>query len=406
MPGTATMTTSIPEAPVLRLRTKSDAPRKQPAHDLYQPLPHPDSIRLLEIHPGPHSAPLACHLVLSRLNPSTPPPSYEAISYVWGSVSARTSLHCNAHALSVTQNLGDALKRFRLPTAPRVVWVDGLCINQADDREKGHQVKRMRLIYKRAARVLVWLGHPPDAAMPRKAFSAICALANQRQPRDGAAAATWSAADDDDEDGDDSTEPSSSLLPPPPPSPSTSTEHDRPPTGRRGAHARRHAALAPFYGLPWFRRTWVIQEIALARSATLHWGGGGCGSGGASIAWPAVARATDRIIERKARLAPLHALPGVENAHLMGSLWWAERAAAARTGADARMSFAELFVKTSKLFLVSDPRDKVYGLLGIPTRDADPDEGVLYLEPDYEVGVVGLYVRLFQRHGVRMEELR
>ncbi|KAL1628591.1 hypothetical protein SLS56_005823 [Neofusicoccum ribis] len=366
---------------------------KQPAHDLYQPLPHPDSIRLLEIHPGPHSAPLTCHLVLSRLNPSTPPPSYEAISYVWGSVSARTSLHCNTQALSVTQNLGDALKRFRLPTTPRVVWVDGLCINQADDREKGHHVKRMRLIYKRAARVLVWLGHPPDAAMPRKAFDAIRALANQHQPRDGTAAATWSAADDEkEEDGDDTTELSSSL-PPPPPSPSTSTEH-----------ARRHAALAPFYGLPWFRRTWVIQEIALARSATLHWGGGGGGrGGGASIAWPAVARATDRIIERKARLAPLHALPGVENAHLMGSLWWAERAEAA---ADARMSFEELFVKTSKLFLVSDPRDKVYGLLGIPTRDADPDEGVLYLEPDYEVGVVGLYVRLFQRHGVRMEELR
>jgi hypothetical protein len=44
------------------------------------------------------------------------------------------------------------------------LWVDALSINQNDAKEKGHQIRQMGEIYKRAARVLIWLGVLADAA--------------------------------------------------------------------------------------------------------------------------------------------------------------------------------------------------------------------------------------------------
>ena len=39
---------------------------------------------------------------------------------------------------------------------------DALCINQADVEERNHQVGLMEFVYRRAARVLVWLGAQVD----------------------------------------------------------------------------------------------------------------------------------------------------------------------------------------------------------------------------------------------------
>jgi hypothetical protein len=39
------------------------------------------------------------------------------------------------------------------------VWVDALSIDQNHDEEKGWQIQMMRIIYKKAQRVFVWLGH-------------------------------------------------------------------------------------------------------------------------------------------------------------------------------------------------------------------------------------------------------
>lgn len=38
------------------------------------------------------------------------------------------------------------------------LWVDALCISQADDQETGHQVMHVGKVYENAASVLVWLG--------------------------------------------------------------------------------------------------------------------------------------------------------------------------------------------------------------------------------------------------------
>ncbi|KAF9631349.1 putative het domain-containing protein [Lasiodiplodia theobromae] len=361
--------------------------------ELYQLLTHPNSIRLLEIQPGTLTEPIHCRLFVSHLDRHSPSPSYEAISYVWGSPDIRESVKCNEATIRITSNLAAALRRFRLPTEPRVVWADGICINQADDSEKGHQVRLMRLIYKRAARVLVWLGQPSNDEQPRAAFNALCALVNQTlAPNDPPA--TW------DEQDDTSDHPH--LL---------SSSQDRAKQRSSAILADRWAALAPFFGLAWFRRVWVIQEVALSSAATaLHWGR-------ARIAWALVARATDRIVALKHRL-PLHRLPGALHAHLMGDLWQAEQrrnvvvveegkgeGEKGEKEEEERMTFDELHAKTIALsFVASDPRDRVYGLLGIPTRETEPDEGLLYLEPDYGVNLVGVHVRLLQKRRMLLLE--
>jgi hypothetical protein len=46
----------------------------------------------------------------------------------------------------------------RLPDRDRLLWIDALCINQSDKKEKGLQVQMMRDIYKSASRTIIWLG--------------------------------------------------------------------------------------------------------------------------------------------------------------------------------------------------------------------------------------------------------
>ena len=41
---------------------------------------------------------------------------------------------------------------------PGVVWIDALCINQDDTREREQQIMLMRSIYQHAASLLIWLG--------------------------------------------------------------------------------------------------------------------------------------------------------------------------------------------------------------------------------------------------------
>lgn len=59
--------------------------------------------------------------------------------------------------LAIKPNLEEALRHLRLPNQYRRLWVDALCINQEDLGERSRQVGYMRLIYKHAARVIVWL---------------------------------------------------------------------------------------------------------------------------------------------------------------------------------------------------------------------------------------------------------
>jgi hypothetical protein len=102
---------------------------------------------------------------------------YEALSYVWGDRADPREISCNGVSMEVTRNLFDALAAIRLRTASRWLWVDAICINQEDLEERNYQVARMGSIYRKADRVLIWLGHG-EAEHVEAAFTYLCQRAN------------------------------------------------------------------------------------------------------------------------------------------------------------------------------------------------------------------------------------
>jgi hypothetical protein len=84
---------------------------------------------------------------------------YEALSYTWGSSANLETVYIDESAtLQIGQNLACALKHLRYFDKPRRMWIDAVCINQADLEERSAQVVRMKNIYQHSDRVVVWLG--------------------------------------------------------------------------------------------------------------------------------------------------------------------------------------------------------------------------------------------------------
>lgn len=115
-------------------------------------------IRVLELEQGGWDDTIKCSLVVVDLN-SLPKPGFEAISYVWGDKSEDPpQTLVDGHKLNVGVNLHTALRHFRSKTKTRTLWVDAICINQNNVKERNQQVEMMRDIYHQCERVLIWLG--------------------------------------------------------------------------------------------------------------------------------------------------------------------------------------------------------------------------------------------------------
>ncbi|KAH7393815.1 heterokaryon incompatibility protein-domain-containing protein [Phaeosphaeria sp. MPI-PUGE-AT-0046c] len=84
--------------------------------------------------------------------------TYDALSYAWRNSLPSIECVCDATTILLRGNLDAALRYFRQPEDERYVWIDFLCINQEDEREKSAQIPRMRSIYSKASTVVVWLG--------------------------------------------------------------------------------------------------------------------------------------------------------------------------------------------------------------------------------------------------------
>ncbi|RSL53631.1 hypothetical protein CEP53_007692 [Fusarium sp. AF-6] len=120
-------------------------------------------IRLVTILPSSDSQPMSLELHHTTIL-REPPPTYEALSYVWGSpddgvaVSVAYSDDSQHSTLMVGQNLFVALQHLRRVDKPRTMWIDAVCINQEDISERSSQVRNMGNVYRFASRVVVWLG--------------------------------------------------------------------------------------------------------------------------------------------------------------------------------------------------------------------------------------------------------
>ena len=144
---------------------KSDATRSgiMTKRYSYQPLDRSKKeIRLLELLPGNGCAKLkripACHMYHVPLYTK---PTFVALSYVWGDATDVRLILVDDFPVQVTKNLYDAMMVL-IPSKDRIVmWIDALCINQLDNKEKSWQVGLMADIYQQACKVVAWLG-PAD----------------------------------------------------------------------------------------------------------------------------------------------------------------------------------------------------------------------------------------------------
>jgi hypothetical protein len=179
-------------------------------------------IRLLVVYPGGPSEDIILDIVHVNL---TDTPAYEAVSYAWATQSGDASLsqavYCKGRRIPVTKQCEAALKCFRRRGRNRSLWVDAVCIDQSNVLERNHQVGFMGTIYSNASQVLVYLGPATNAT------NIVLSYLN------GEAAARSSPRKD-----------------------------------RRYPAGMDHAARE-FLRLRWFDRVWVLQEVALAKLATM-----------------------------------------------------------------------------------------------------------------------------------------
>lgn len=53
---------------------------------------------------------------------------YEALSYTWGNPGDTLPIRVNGYEFPITKNLHTALRRLRLRTQTRTLWIDAICI--------------------------------------------------------------------------------------------------------------------------------------------------------------------------------------------------------------------------------------------------------------------------------------
>ncbi|CAN9319954.1 unnamed protein product [Alternaria alternata] len=127
---------------------------------VYEPIDSENGeIRLLELLPGCYHDVIRINLHTKNLNDN---PNYEALSYAWGTAPSSNPAIINGCPIPVRESLDLGLRRLRLTDESRTLWVDALCINQSDVQERSHQVQQMCMIYKSAEKVVIWLGEWPD----------------------------------------------------------------------------------------------------------------------------------------------------------------------------------------------------------------------------------------------------
>ena len=142
----------------------------------------PESIRLLTLIPDEdQTSSINCRLMdYSLLDVEEHDVHlYEAISYAWGDPTKTFPIYIDGRHLNVTANLHDALLRLRNRYIERIIWVDAVCINQEDLRERGSQIQLMAKIYAKAHQVNVWLGE--SAHDSSQALQQICLASDTPQ---------------------------------------------------------------------------------------------------------------------------------------------------------------------------------------------------------------------------------
>lgn len=84
--------------------------------------------------------------------------SYAALSYTWGTTDCSVEVRLNGRRFRITQNLYEALQQLRQNGIKSWLWIDAICIRQSNHVEKAWQIMQMPETFGRAKVVYMWLG--------------------------------------------------------------------------------------------------------------------------------------------------------------------------------------------------------------------------------------------------------
>lgn len=345
-------------------RAEIDDPTKHFRHDT---LNSPGLIRLIELLPGGSEDDLRCNITTVSLKN---PPAYYALSYNWGDdsqddpelptdfsslfirafESGQKFLRCNGQILLISTNLYNALRRLR-DKSVTYLWVDRVCIDQSNVLERTEQVRLMGKIYSEAQLVLVWLGQEDSHTVP--AFALMEKISNL---------ATVSAVPGPHTNAIDIFNPDALQAMGLPSFPSADWE-----------------SMHRLFERRWFQRSWVIQEVALADAAVAV-----CGC--RVLNWDHIGR-TGRYLVQSHLFRDMQDTYGRQGRPTFASTIQNSRA---RIKLDADRSLT-LLLSSMRRFKATDPRDKIYSLLGLVRSKKDleshgkVDDNVV--RPDYSSSV-------------------
>jgi Heterokaryon incompatibility protein (HET) len=217
----------------------------------YQELASSDEIRVLRILKGKPGDKIECSLIPSALASSKKTPStstaatlkYQALSYWWGNGQPNKEIIIHSYGRHKTgsdkakgmferdtfyirPNLEAALQQIRSQENDVDIWVDAICINQEDKKEKTAQVSMMHEIYAEAEKVCIWLG-AGNPEIPAATFKFLKEILNLQRLDE--------------------------LI-------------------KTRADAEKWMLIVELMENRWFSRRWVIQELTLAKSAIVRWG--------------------------------------------------------------------------------------------------------------------------------------
>jgi hypothetical protein len=152
---------------------------------------------------------------------------------------------CDGRLIKVTSNLRDALRMLastaqvpKMPQTPSYYWIDALCMDQSNIPERNEQVERMGDVFRKADGVIVWLGKEDDFTKDAlKTMRTIAATSEVDWP-----SVSYTSFYDDD-----------------------STHHAQ----RPNLSYHNWLGFMVLINRPWFKRAWVVQEIALAKKAVI-----------------------------------------------------------------------------------------------------------------------------------------
>jgi hypothetical protein len=122
-------------------------------------------IRVLTLLSGTFHSDIQCKLATVYLDDD---PGFVALSYCWSDTLSPYNIYINGREISVGSSLERALRHMRRVDADVIVWVDAICINQQDDKEKAVQVALMGDIY---AQGIVLRSHELCLLTPNKHHS-------------------------------------------------------------------------------------------------------------------------------------------------------------------------------------------------------------------------------------------